>query len=335
MPKSLVNILTYLVTLGLGIFLIWLSVKDLKPEDIEKIKFAIKKANYILLIPILIMGFISHWSRAVRWTYLMEPMGFKPSVTNTTFAVFIGYLANLAFPRLGEVLKCTLLARYEKVPADKLVGTIIAERAFDMLCLLIIFVLTIITQTDLAGDYLSSLWTRFNQSSDGESSSGKGYWVLIGIAVLVLSLLLFRKRILQSKFAVRFREVLLNVGKGILSFRTMKNKRGFVLHTLLIWSMYFGMILLGFQSIQETSHLGYKTGLSVLSFGSVGMIVTPGGLGAYTALVQEIVGLYGIDKAISVAISWIIWLVPTLIIILGGVLSFIFLPFVNKNRNVK
>ena len=334
MPKSLVNMLTYLLTLGLGIFLIWLSVKDLKPDDIEKIKFAVQKANYLLLIPILIMGFISHWSRAMRWRYLMEPMGLNPSAANTLFAVLIGYLANLAFPRLGEVLKCTILARYEKIPADKLVGTIIAERAFDLLCLILIFVLTIVVQTDLAGSYLQSLWTRFG-SQPGDGNHSKIY-ILIGSLVLFIVLFLaLRNKIIHSAFYLRFREILKNVTKGIMSFRTMKHKKEFVFHTILIWSMYLGMILLGFQSIQETQMLSYKTGLSVLSFGSVGMIVTPGGIGAYTLLVEEIVSLYGIDKAISVAISWVIWLVPTLIIVLGGVISFMLLPIYNRKKHAQ
>lgn len=334
MPKSLVNTLTYLLTLGLGIFLIWLSVKDLKPDDIEKIKFAVQKANYLLLIPILVMGFISHWSRAMRWRYLMEPMGLNPSAANTLFAVLIGYLANLAFPRLGEVLKCTILARYEKIPADKLVGTIIAERAFDLLCLIIIFVLTIVVQTDLAGTYLQSLWNRFgSQPGDGNHSR---MYILIGSLVLFMVLFFaLRNKIIHSSFYLRFREILKNVTKGIMSFRTMKHKKEFVFHTILIWSMYLGMILLGFQSIQETQMLSYKTGLSVLSFGSVGMIVTPGGIGAYTLLVEEIVSLYGIDKAISVAISWVIWLVPTLIIVLGGVISFILLPIYNRKKHAQ
>jgi len=69
----------------------------------------------------------------------MEPLGYQPSIGNTFLAVLIGYLANLAIPRLGEVLKCTLLAKYEKVPAEKIVGTIVAERAFDVISLGLVF----------------------------------------------------------------------------------------------------------------------------------------------------------------------------------------------------
>jgi hypothetical protein len=331
LPKKIINIVTYLLTLGLCAFLIWLSVKDLNSEDIVKIKSAVGKANYILLVPILIMGFVSHWSRAVRWKYLMEPLDLFPSTANTLFAVMIGYLANLAFPRLGEVLKCTILSKYEKIPADKLVGTIIAERAFDMLCLLILFVLTFMVQIDLAWEYMQSLIQRFQQK---EGSSGNGGTIILAVvALLIILAVFFRKRIGGLAFVVKIKQVFVNILSGILSFKNMKNKKGFVFHTILIWSMYMGMIMIGFYSIEETSMLTYKTGFSVLSFGSVGMIVTPGGIGAYTLLVEEIVSLYGIEKAISVAISWIIWLVPTFIILVGGAISLILLPIYNKKRD--
>ena len=333
MQLKLLNIITYILTLGLCVFLIWFSVKDLKPEDIEKIKFAVSKAKYILLVPILIMGFVSHWSRAVRWKYLMEPLDLHPSTANTLFAVMVGYLANLAFPRLGEVLKCTILARYEKVPADKLVGTIIAERAFDMLCLLILFFITFVVQIDLAWEYLQSLIARFQDKDGGTSYAG--IIALVSIAVIILFSYLFRKKIGNISFVKKIKEIFKNILSGIMSFKNMKNKKGFVFHTILIWSMYMGMIMIGFYSIEETSMLTFKTGFSVLSFGSVGMIVTPGGIGAYTLLVEEIVSLYGIEKAISVAISWIIWLVPTCIILIGGTLSLIFLPIYNKRRNAQ
>lgn len=333
MPKKLVNIITYILTLALCAFLIWLSVKDIGQEHIDKIKFAISKAKYILLVPIIIMGFVSHWSRAMRWRYLMQPLGLNPGITNTFFAVLVGYLANLAFPRLGEVLKCTILSKYEKVPADKLVGTIIAERAFDLLCLIILFFVTFFVQIDLAKEFTMSLYSKYNAGS--EEKSNTLWYLLAGILLVIVILIIFRKKITQSAPFLKIKLVMKNIVLGIMSFQKMKNKKAFIFHTILIWSMYMGMIMLGFYSIQETSMLTYKTGFSVLSFGSVGMIVTPGGLGAYTLLVEEIVSLYGIEKAISLAISWIIWLVPTIIIISGGAISLFLLPIYNRNKNVQ
>jgi uncharacterized protein (TIRG00374 family) len=162
MNKKHINIITYLLTFGLCGFLVWFSVKDVTAEQIEKIKFAVLHARYMLLFPVMLMGFISHWSRAVRWTYLMEPLEMYPSKVNTFLAVMIGYIANLGIPRFGEVLKCSLLSKYENLPTDKLIGTIIAERAFDMLCLGIIFIITFVIQIDFSLNYLQSFWAKIN-----------------------------------------------------------------------------------------------------------------------------------------------------------------------------
>ena len=331
MNKKAISILTYLLTLGLGVFLIAWSLNGLNSADITKIKYAVSKARFELLIPILIMGFISHWSRAVRWRYLMEPLGIKPKISNTFFAVMIGYLANMAFPRLGEVMKCTLLARYEKVPADKLIGTIIAERLFDVICLLLIFLITFLVQIDFAYDLLHKIQNKPN--AENTASSGTMPWILGILLVAIAILFIFRHRIAALPIWLKIRQTLKNMLSGLFSFRTMQHKGGFLLHTAIIWTMYLSMIVLGFQSIRETAGLAWEAGLSVLSFGSVGMIVTPGGLGAYTGLVEKIISLYGIEKAICVAISWVIWLVPTGIIVLGGAASFLLLPFFNRKKH--
>jgi uncharacterized protein (TIRG00374 family) len=330
MSKPLKTILTYTLTFGLCAVLVWFSVKNLTSEQITAIREAISKANFILLLPIVAMGILSHWSRAVRWKYLMQPLGYKPSTTNAMFAIMIGYFANLVLPRFGEVLKCTLLARYEKVPADKLIGTIITERAFDVVCLLLIFLITFLIQIDFSMDYLQTIWVRF-QSREG-SSSHTLYWV-VGLMVLgSVLLLLYRNKIKQSVLFQKIAGVIQNIWSGIMSFRTMENKIGFLFHTVFIWAMYYGMILVGFQCLEATQGLGIKASFSVLSFGSVGMIVTPGGIGAYILIVNEIVKLYGIDEIHSNAISWIIWLVPTAILVLGGAVSLLLLPLYNKTR---
>ena len=172
------------------------------------------------------------------------------------------------------------------------------------------------------------------QSSSEQGSITK-YIVLGILALLVLLMFVFRKALGKMTFVQKIKSVFSNIISGIMSFRFMKNKAGFVFHTFLIWGCYLTMIYLGFKSIQETNMLGWNTSFSVLSFGSLGMIATPGGIGAYTLLVDEIVRLYGVEKAISVAISWIIWLVPTIIILMGGIASLLYIPFHNRHRHVK
>ena len=134
MNKKLRTAIQYVFFLGLGIFLLWWSAKDLTPDQRAELKHSLAHSKYIFVIPAMFLLLLGHYSRALRWKILMEPLGYNPSTINTFFAVMTGYLFNLFVPRLGEVMKCTILGKYENVPADKLVGTIVAERAFDVIC---------------------------------------------------------------------------------------------------------------------------------------------------------------------------------------------------------
>src|SRR4051812_46970153 len=153
MKKTVLTALKYAFFLGLGVFLVWWSIHNMGDKNWEECKTALSSAKYFLFVPVFLILSASHLSRSMRWKILMKPMGYNPRLANTFFAVMIGYLANLAVPRLGEVLKCTILGKYEKVPADKLVGTILVERAVDVASLLIVFVIAIATQASIIGEY--------------------------------------------------------------------------------------------------------------------------------------------------------------------------------------
>src|SRR5258705_1842729 len=144
MNKRLRTILQYILFFSLGFLFVWLSIKDVGQKERSQIRFALQHARYYLAVPVFLILLSSHYVRAMRWRLLIESLGYKPGKANTFFAVMIGYLANAAVIRLGEVLKCTVLARYEKVPADKLVGTIILERLIDAITLLVIFAITLL-----------------------------------------------------------------------------------------------------------------------------------------------------------------------------------------------
>ena len=185
MNKHLKTIFQYFIFFGLGAFFVWLSLKTLNKEKIDQIKIAIREARQWMIIPVFFLLFLSHYLRALRWRLLMEPMGYMPSKANAFFAVMIGYLTNQAVPRLGEVLKCTVLARYEKIPADKLFGTIIIERIIDAITLLFVFGITLVIQPNLYSDIINAL---FNQSKNQEEKKGNGLlYTMIVICLLYTS----------------------------------------------------------------------------------------------------------------------------------------------------
>ena len=173
MKKKLFTILQYIIFLGLGIFLAWWSLKDINREEKDQITIALSHARYWLIIPVFAILFFSHLVRALRWKLLINSLDYHPRTDNAFFAVMIGYLTNLAIPRLGEVLKCTLLARYEKIPAEKLIGTIILERIIDAITLLIIFAITLSIQPGIYTDLINAF---FHSPHDPQKKENSGYF---------------------------------------------------------------------------------------------------------------------------------------------------------------
>jgi glycosyltransferase 2 family protein len=333
MKKTFIAALQYVFFAALAVFFVWLSVRGMDHDKWEQLKKAMDHAHYWLLIPVFSLLLVAHWLRALRWRQLMEPMGYHPTRLNTFFAVMIGYFVNLGAPRLGEVIKCTILARYEKVPAQKLVGTIVAERAFDVICLLLVFGLTFVFQFDiissLAHDYIYPAF----QNKNGKTAYLKIILLGIGFVIFLVVLKFIFSRFGHINIVQKLKNILTGVWHGLISVRSLKNKPLFFFYTIGIWFMYLLSTWCGFFAIDETSRLGLADALTVLAMGSVGMILSPGGIGAYALLVMETVALYHIPKEpYGQALGWLLWFGQFLSFVIFGVISFILLPRVNRHK---
>jgi glycosyltransferase 2 family protein len=325
MKKTLLTILQYVIFLGLGIVIIIYMSDQLTAKDKEEMGEAIRSVRLWLLIPIFFAGFLSHFFRALRWKLLLEPLEIRPSTINTTFSVLIGYLVNLALPRAGEVAKCTVLAKYEKVPADKMVGTILAERAFDVLCLVIITALAFMLQAHVIGNYAHNLFVKIMHKR-------KLFLTLLLILIaVVLVAIFFYRRNRASKVGVFIK----GMSHGIRAIIHMQKRWRFIGYTCLMWMMYLLQVYIGFLCLPATEHLSVLASLVVLIFGSIGMITTQGGIGAYTLLVANILLFYGIDDGNAHAFGWVAWLVQTGSLCILGLLSLLLLPIYNRNRNAQ
>lgn len=337
MNKRLRTILQYIFLLALGFFLVWWSIHDLTQKDRSDIRQALNRARYWLIIPVFGILLLSHYVRAIRWRLLIEPLGYTPGKLNTFFAVMIGYLANQAFPRLGEVLKCTVLARYEKVPADKLVGTIILERLIDAITLLVIFGITLAIQPGLYGDIID---TFFNPSEDPEAKKKiPGYvFVLIVLALLIILLIVWmvRNKKKLSDLPSLFKKIGSRIWQGISAISHLKKRALFIFLTIALWSLYLIGGYIGFFAFQETQQYGIQEAFTVLSAGSVGMVATPGGIGAYPLIIEATMHkLYGLTPGLAVAFGWLLWLVQTGVILIGGLISFVAMPWYNKRKTIE
>ena len=331
MKKQLLIAWQYLFFAALAAFFVWLSLKDMDRQKWAQLGDALDRANYWLLIPVLGILLASHWLRALRWRQLIQPMGYNPSRANCFLGVMIGYFVNLGAPRLGEVLKCTVLARYEKVPADKLVGTIVAERAFDVVCLLVVFGLTFLLQFNVIHSLTAGKIDVFFHNAQGKTS-----YLKIGLLIAAVVICFFAGRWLLKRYdhigiVRKASAIIVNIWHGLTSVKNLKNKPLFFVYTVGIWSLYLLSTWFGFFAIRETSHLGLADALSVLAMGSVGMIVSPGGIGAYPLLIQETVSFYGVPSMpYGQALGWLLWFGQFLSFVLFGTVSFILLPRINK-----
>ena len=331
MNKKVLGFLQYLFFLGLGIFLLWLA---LRKSDWNTILNDLSDANYLFLVPATAMLMLSHFSRAVRWRILIRPLGHRPSLLNTFLAVMTGYLANLAVPRLGEVLKCTLLGRYDKMPADKLIGTIVAERAIDVCSLFIILLLTIAVQYELIGSFAIGLFKNFFFSG-AKNFSGAGLTIIAVLVVFSILLCLWLlKKMSRLQSVGKFRKALQGIWQGLISIRYIENKGAFFFHTVLIWTLYLYSAYMGFFAMKDMSQYGIKAALSALTFGSFGMIVpSPGGIGSYQYAIQQVMLLYGVSPEKGLSLGMLIWFSQTAIFIIFGGIAFLLFPLVNKRRS--
>jgi uncharacterized membrane protein YbhN (UPF0104 family) len=332
MKKTLINILKYIFFLGIGIFLVWWSLYQIPDKEMGKFKQALANAHYWIIIPVFAILSASHLLRALRWRILMEPMNYHPSLPNTFFAVMIGYLANMAIPRLGEVLKCTIIAKYEKVPAGKIVGTIVAERAFDVVSLLALFVLAIILQFDVVHGSIHHVKEKMNEHADDGLSHFKLYALIVICAAVVMYIVWLFVTKKWRTFIANARHTISGIWEGLISARKLKHKKTFIAYSIGIWALYIGGTWLGFHATDGTAGLGFKEAVSALAFASIGMIITPGGIGAYAFLLAKVLEQNGIDYPIGMANGTLQWFAQFIIVLFVGLICVMLLPWYNKKR---
>ena len=312
----------------LGIALIWWSLHQIPAEEWTKFTLALKQSKLWIVFPVFIILGLSHFLRALRWRLIMEPLGYRPSIANTYLAVLIGYLANLAIPRLGEVLKCTLLAKYEHVPAEKIVGTIVAERAFDVISLGIVFLLALGLQFNV----IEAGWNQLkSQASVPVIDSNKSEWkiyVLIGIGIVLIALyFILRKRI--PTIVASIKNIISGIWEGVMSATKLKQHNLFFLYSFGIWFLYLLATYVGLYATAGTES-SFATAISCLAYASIGMILTPGGIGAYAYFMAKVLELNGVDYTLGLANGTLQWFSQFLIVIVLGGLSLILLPIINK-----
>ncbi len=331
MRKRIFSLLQYVLFLGAGFFLVWWQLKSMTAAEKTEFYNAFSSANYWLLIPVIIMSLLSHLSRSMRWKLMMEPLQYNPSLKNVFAVTMVGYLANSAIPRLGEVLKCSLLARYEKLKIDNLFGTILVERTFDFVCYLIFIAITIIMQIDRIGNYVSSKLSVITQSE------GLPVWAKLLLIILFIFALIYVLRFLAKKFPhnriiAKVNGFIKGISDGFKTIKNLKKRKQFIAHTFFIWAMYLLQMYIGFFAMEGTSHLDIKAAFAVLALATLAMIATPGGIGSFPIFVMETLLIYSVAAPLGKAFGWLLWGANTAIVIVAGIIALLVLPYINKHK---
>ena len=321
MNKDLVRILKLTLPIALGVFLVWYSYYITSPEDRAQIFRYIGEADLFWVGLSVLIGIASHISRAIRWNYLLEPLGYRPAIANNVMIILMAYFTNLGIPRSGEILRATALATYEDVPFEKGFGTIVTERVIDLIMLFLIILVAMLAQTDTIIAFL-------NEQDISLTTTLLGIVGFIGLVLLGLVIL---KRSSWG-IAQKVRGFIKGLLDGVLSIFSMKHKWPFVLHTLFIWGAYIAMFWVIKYTVPETISLSLDELLVAFIAGAFAMTATNGGLGLYPIAVSKALTIFGISAVAGDAFGWIMWIAQTLMVVAFGAISFLVLPLWNRNR---
>ncbi len=318
MKAKIAKSLSILFPIALGLFLIVYQYNKFSSEQIEIMKSHFKNANYLYIIISLFIAFLGVASRAYRWKFSLEQMGYQSAFHNNFMAVSAGYFMNLGIPRSGELSRALLLKKYENIPFDKAFGTIVAERVVDTLLFLLFVITAFIIEFDKLKDFILSKIPL--QTLE--------ILFFIGAIGALTAFLIWTYS--KLKLILFLKEKLSGLLEGVFSIVKMKNKWAFVFHSVFIWLSYFLMFYVTLFALKETSTIGIDAAIIGFVFGTLAIGFTNGGFGVFPILVAQIFTLYAIPETAGTPFGWLVWTSQTLFTVFLGGLSLILLPVFNK-----
>ena len=328
MNLRLASVLKYILLLAVAVMLLYFAFKNV---SVATIFHEMLQANIFWLGVSTVFSFIALISRAYRWKLLIEPLGYQPSLKNTTYAVMVGYLANLAFPRLGEVTRCGSLSTAENVPFNKLLGTVVVERVIDVISLLICILLVAIIEFNRLGNFFK------NNFSDPLISKITKFTtsaiiiiilIVVALAVVLFLLIRYSKRKSRSKWTALINGFV----KGLVSIKHLDKPWLFVFHSVFIWFLYYLSVYVCLFALPFTSHLGPAAALFLLVAGGIGMSApVQGGIGAYHLMVSQGLLLYGVKLENGLSFATLLHSLQLITVIVTGSVAMLLL-FIQRRK---
>lgn len=312
MKNQVVKIFKIIIPIAIGVYLTWYFISNSSSSEREYYVKVFKEANYGWIFLALVLAFLSHLSRAYRWKFLLEPLGYTPRLNIMYHSVMIGYVLNLTIPRSGELARAAYFSKYEKTSPDRIFGTIIVERVVDLLMFGLVFAIALYLQVDE---------DQFNTAiSNNDESSSLPSWALpfvVGLFVVAVLLVLIIEK-LRNK-AVKF---IKGVIEGCLTILKLKQKVAYIFHTLFIWIAYVAMFWVTALAIPEMELISVNALFACFVAGAIAIGITPGGIGLYPLMVSAVlVNIYEFQGEIAKSFSMLMWSSQTLFIVVLGILS--------------
>ena len=319
MSKKLKSYIKILLPISIGIFCIFFSFRNISFTDFTKYFYEI---NYLWVFVGIFLGALSHISRSYRWKYLIEPLGYKLGFINSVLAVFSAYLINYTIPRAGDVARATMISKYEKIPLDKTLGTIVAERAVDVICILTIIATGLIFEFNRISDKLISLIENTEISV-----------IIIYVGVIILILFVSNRVLKKSKYYKSILNFFSGILEGLTIIFKMEKRVPFILHSIFIWLMYILMFWATSMAFFELHEVAFYQFMISFTLAAISIMLSNGGIGIYPLAVEESLGWYGVQSTTGLAFGWVSWLSQTMMVIIFGGLSLFILPFINRKKS--
>lgn len=326
--EKAIQILKIIIPVGLGVYLVWHIYNQLTTAQRVELFNAFERANYFWVALSFFMGLLSHWIRGYRWKFQLEAMGYSPHPANNFMSVMIGYIVNLALPRVGEVSRAAAISKYEGIPFQKSFGSILSERALDFIILLLITFTTLILQYDLLENYALELISVVQSKFEVPTLLAAGF---VGIVLIALGFY-FLKKFSHIPLVGKIRSFINELLEGLRSIVRMEKRWLYLIATLAIWSLYIAMFSVCFLALEETSNVGVSAIFAGFVIGSFAIVIIPGGIGAFPVGIMQALLLYGVSAESGFALGWILWFSQTIMVVLVGGISMFLIPIFNKNR---
>lgn len=323
MNKKLSKSLSYIAFLALGLALMWLSFRNV---NLHELLDDVKSADISWLLLSLVCLAASLFFRALRWNIQIEAMGYATRASSTYGAVLIAYFANCIFPRLGEVVRCSVLKRRENIPFDKNLGSVVSERIIDLCVLFLLALIVIVFQWQLLGSLITSwMIPLINKVKEN---------ILLGIVIIFVVMALVIVIVKLCKKSSRLAKIWHGFVDGIRSVVTMKRKWRFILYTLGVWGFYVVMTWLPFYMLSETSHLGLVEAVTLLGIATLGVVApVPGGIGTYHFIcITLLSGFYGIPQQTAGSFAALNHGSQMIFYIITGVVAYVVMMFFDKRK---